>query len=114
MLGWGGMGGVGGGRSHAGKLLESLSLFCYCCFSNFFLFFFSPSAEKLTSTHETLIVGSKYIVVFHFRLPPDDFKVKARIHHGALPYNLALRTLPPGQDGDTRLAGRPGQTDQNL
>lgn len=108
MLGWGGRWGVGVMRANC---WNPFYCFAIVVFPSFFFF---PSAEKFTSTHETLIVGSKYIVVFHFRLPPDDFKVKARIHHGALPYNLALRTLPPGQAGDASLAGGPGQTDQNL
>lgn len=114
----GGRGEGGGGLSHTSKLLESFLLFCCrccCCFPEVFFFrvFFSSNAEKFTSAHETLIAGSKYIVVFHFTAPPDDFKVKARINHGALRYN-ALQIPPPGQAGDTSLAVWPGQTDHNL
>lgn len=64
-------------------------------FQIFFIYFF-PSAEKFTSTHETLIVGSKYIVVFHSRLPPDDFKVKARIHHGEASTELSSANATAG------------------
>lgn len=78
-----------------------------------FVFFFPSNAEKFTSTHATFIAGLKYIIVFHFRVPSDDYKVKARINHGAFQY-YALRIPKPGQAGDTSLAIWPGQTDQNL
>lgn len=89
-------------------------LFIVFSLSEVFVSFFFPShAEKFTSTHATLMAGSKRIVVFHLREPPDDFKVRAGINHGAFRY-YAPRIPTPGQAGDTSLALWPGQTDLNL